>query len=216
MTQLSPNNRNLLINGVNLLVPAFIFILYFVFYNFGKISPSEMVKSTGLTSISVLTLTMTVGPLVYFVPGLNFLKIHRKVWGIAALLFALAHVALVFVYYFKFNWYRFIDTGNPKFTGLLFGLLPLLVMLVIVSVSNRRAMLILSPRTWAAIQSTSYLALALSLAHFFLIEQTNGVLVIKRTFGIITFSFVTAVVLVRLALFFPVFLKKFSKSPKTA
>ena len=68
-------------------VPLGIFFLYFEFYNFGKFTPSEMVKTTGLVAIFLLALTLFVGPLARFIPSLDILKAHRKFWGIASFLF---------------------------------------------------------------------------------------------------------------------------------
>ncbi len=55
--------------------PVGLFLLYFNFYNFTKISPSEMVKTSGLMAISLLGLTLVVGPIARFVPALDVPKI---------------------------------------------------------------------------------------------------------------------------------------------
>ena len=65
-------------------VPLGLFYLYFQFYNFGKITPSEMVKTTGLMAISLLALTLLAGPVARFLPFLDILKAHRKFWGITS------------------------------------------------------------------------------------------------------------------------------------
>ena len=80
-------------------VPVLVFIFYFKFYNAGVVSPSEMVKTTGLVSISLLAITLLIGPVCRFVPALNILKAHRKAWGISSFLFALAHLLLVVNFY---------------------------------------------------------------------------------------------------------------------
>ncbi len=183
-------------------VPLLLFWLFFQFYNFGKISPSEMVKTTGLLSISLLGLTLAVGPISRIFPALDFLKAHRKVWGILSFLIAFAHVSLVFVYFYKFNIFKFIDTSNPKYSGILSGLIALGILLLVTLTSNKRALENLSPKTWKAIQTTSYLALALAFLHFFLMEQVNGSLVIKRLLGQITFWFSAIVLALRILILF--------------
>ncbi len=183
-------------------LPVALFLLFFYFYNFGKISPSEMVKTTGLLSISLLAITLLIGPLCKFFPVLDFLKAHRKMWGIFSFLTGLTHVVLIFIYFYKFNFARFFNTSSPKFLGTTSGLLALAILFLVTMTSNKLALTKFSPKTWKIIQTTSYLALILAVSHFFLMESTNGVLVIKRVLGQITFYFSALVVLVRLAVFF--------------
>lgn len=179
-------------------VPAGLFLLFFLFYNFGKITPHEMVKNTGLLSITLLGITLLVGPLSKLVPALDILKAHRKFWGITSFLVALTHVILVFIFYYKFNLLKFVDTTNPKYGGILAGLLALIILLLVTLTSNQKALNKLSPKTWKIIQTTSYLALALAVLHFYLMEQVNGVLVIKRLLGQITLGFAVFVIATRL------------------
>lgn len=179
-------------------VPIGLFFLYFQFYNFGKFTPSEMVKTTGLMALSLLSLTLIAGPIARFFSFLNVLKAHRKFWGITSVVFLLTHILLVFIFYFKFNIYRFIDFNNPKATGLSVGLLATGILLLVTFTSSKRVLQNLDPKIWKAIQITSYLALILSIAHFYLMEQVNGILVIKRTLGQITFWFAIIVIIIRL------------------
>ena len=183
-------------------VPLGLFYLYFQFYNFGKITPSEMVKTTGLMAISLLALTLLAGPVARFLPFLDILKAHRKFWGITSFLFLAAHVLLVYIFYFKFNIYKFVDPSNPKALGLITGLLATGILLLVTLTSSKKALKGLDPKTWKVIQTTSYLALILAVAHFYLMEQVNGALAVKRFFGQITFYFATAVIVVRLIVLF--------------
>ena len=186
------------------LVPFGLLYFYYQFYNFGKITPSEMIKTTGLWSIALLSLTLIIGPLCRFFPFLEGLKAHRKVWGIMAFLAGLTHTILVFANYFKFNLYRFVDFSNPKYPGIFAGLVALIILAVVTLTSNKKALTSLSPNTWKAVQTTVYLALAFAVAHFYLVESVDGVLVIKRVVGQITFGFAAITILVRLlVLFFP-------------
>lgn len=184
--------------------PIALFYLFFQFYNFGKITPSEMIKTTGLLSISLLGFTLAIGPLCKFFPFLNFLKANRKVWGISSFLIAFAHVSLVFIYFYKFDLSKFVDTSNPKYPGIISGLLALVILFLVTMTSNKIALTKLSPKTWKLIQTSSYLALILAVSHFFLMESTGGELVIKRLLGQITFWFSATVIAIRvLVIFFP-------------
>lgn len=195
-------DKNFLQRIIDLAVPLGLFLLFFFFYNFGKISPSEMVKTTGLWSISLLGLTLLIGPLSRIFPFLSFLKAHRKFWGVTSFLIALTHVGLVFVYFYKFDITRFWNFSHPKYPGILSGLLALAILALVTLTSNQKALSKLSPKVWKLIQTTSYIALFLAVAHFYLMETVNGVLVIKRLLGRITFGFATLVIIARVLIIF--------------
>jgi len=89
-------------------VPLGLFLLFFFFYNFGKFNAHEIIKTSGLLSITLLGITLAVGPLARLTPALDILKAHRKVWGILSFLVAFIHVGLVFVYFYKFNFLKLI------------------------------------------------------------------------------------------------------------
>lgn len=179
-------------------VPLALFIILFMFYNFGRITPPEMVKTTGLLSISMLSITLLVGPICKLFPGLNVLKAHRKFWGITSFLAALAHVGLVFIYFYKFNLLRFVDYSHPKYPGILAGLAAITILFLVTLTSSKKALKLLNPKAWKAVQITSYLALGLAVGHFYLMEQVEGILVIKRLLGRITFGLSAIVIPVRL------------------
>lgn len=190
--------KNALRRLLDLGVPIGLFLLFFFFYNFGQFTPREMVKTSGLLAITLLGITLLIGPIARLVPALDSLKAHRKFWGITSFLIGLTHVGLVFVYYYKFNLLKFVDIGNPKYGGILAGLLALIILLLVTLTSNQKALTKLSPKAWKIIQTASYLALALAVLHFYLMEQVNGVLVIKRLLGQITFGFSVLVIAVRI------------------
>ncbi len=170
-------------------VPILLFLLFFFFYNFGKFNAHEMIKTSGLLAITLLGITLAVGPMSRLIPALDILKAHRKFWGIASFLIALIHVGLVFINYKK------ISLASP---GILSGLLALIILFLVTMTSNQKALTKLSPQVWKAIQLTSYLALVLAVSHFYLMEQVNGVLIIKRLLGQITFVFAVLVIILRI------------------
>ena len=179
-------------------IPILLFWFYLQFYNFGKITPPEMIKTTGLLAIALLSLTLVIGPLCRFFPTLEPLKAHRKIWGISSFLVGLAHTSLIFIYFFKFDFLKFFDVSNPKYLGILAGLLALTILFVVALTSTKKALTSLSPGVWKIIQSTSYIALLLAIVHFYIVESANGVLVIKRLLGQITFGFAGITVILRL------------------
>lgn len=194
--------KNLTQRLVDFGVPLGLFWIYFQFYNFGRITPSEMIKTTGLLAIALLSLTLVIGPACRFFPVLDVLKAHRKFWGVSAFLAALTHTGLIFIYFYKFNFLKFVDFSNPKYLGILAGLIALFILAVVTVTSIKKAVEILSPNIWKMIQTTAYLALILAIAHFYIVESKDGVLVIKRLLGQITFGFAGLVVFLRLIVLF--------------
>ena len=194
--------KNLVDRIVEFGIPLVLFWLLFQFYNFGQITPSEMIKTTGLWAISLLSLTLMVGPLSGILPPVEKLKVYRKAWGILSFAAALVHVGLVFVFYYKFNPARFVDFANPKYGGVLSGLLAIGILLLVTLTSNKKALAALNPKTWKIVQTTSYLALGLAILHFFIVEQVNGVLVIKRQLGWVVWWLAIAAIVLRVAVLF--------------
>ena len=195
-------SKNITQRVIDFAVPLGLFLLLFYFYNHLKISPSEMIKTTGLLSITLLGVTLIIGPLSAIFTFANLARAHRKFWGITSALIGLVHVVLVTIYYYKFNFAPFLNFSSPKYPGLLSGIIALLLLLIITFTSNQKSIRMLSPRVWKAVQTASYLALFLSLTHFYLMESTNGVLIIKRLAGKIVFGFSAAVILARIAIIF--------------
>lgn len=194
--------KNIIQRLIDIGLPIGLFFIYFSFYNFGKFTPHEMVKTSGLLAIALLSLTLIIGPACKFFPALDTLKAHRKFWGILSFLAALTHTILVFIYYFKFNFWKFIDFSNPKNLGILTGLIALAILAIVTATSTKKALDSLSPQIWKMIQTTAYLALILAVLHFYIIESKDGVLVIKKLLGQITFAFAVFVVIVRLIIIF--------------
>lgn len=194
--------KNVAQRFVDFALPTALFLLYFIFYNFGKITHHGMIKNTGLLAISLLVLTLLIGPLTRVFPRLEFLKAHRKFWGILSFLVALLHVILVYIYHYKFNFLRLINFTDPQHPEILFGILALVILFLVTLTSNQKAVTIFSPKTWKLIQTTSYLALILAVSHFYLMKIKNGILVMEQTLEQITFWFALLVILARVVILF--------------
>ena len=161
-----------------------------------------MVKTTGLLAITLLSLTLLIGPACRFLPSLDALKAHRKFWGILSFFVGLTHAVLIYIFYFNYDLSRFFNPASPNYYGLLIGLVSLLILFTVTLSSNQKVLNAVSPKTWKLIQSASYLALIFAVLHFYLVESTNGVLVIKRLLGQITFGFAALTVLLRIVVMF--------------
>lgn len=192
------DDKNALQRLIDIGVPLGLFWIYFQFYNFGKITPQEMIKTTGLLAVALLSLTLLIGPACNFFPALEVLKAHRKFWGILSFFIALTHATLIYIFYVNYDLSKLFNPSSPKYFGLLAGLASLAILLAVTLTSNKFALNSLSPKVWKIVQSTAYLALILAVLHFYLVESTNGVLVTKRLLGQITFWFASFVVLARL------------------
>lgn len=194
--------KNLVQRLVDIGIPAALFYFYFQFYNFGQFNAKEMIKTTGLLAVALLSLTLLIGPVSRFFPALEILKAHRKFWGVLSFFIALTHSILIYIFYFNYNLAKLFNPGSPKFLGLMAGLISLSILLAVTLSSNQKVLNALSPKTWKFIQSLSFIALIFAVLHFYLVESVNGILVIKRVVGQITFGFAAFVVIARIFISF--------------
>lgn len=183
-------------------VPFGLLLTYYWFYNKGVLSPSEAVKTTGLWAISLLALTLAISPLSQIHSLFEHLKAHRKVWGVTAFWAATLHIGLVFHFFWKWNLSRLWNITNPKYNGIVTGLLALIILALVAYTSREKIIKKMDPRVWKTIQTTSFLALILAATHFFYMEQKDGILVIKRVLGQVTFWGSLAVIAARLLVIF--------------
>src|SRR3989344_2742745 len=191
-------NKKLLDRLLDFGVPVALFLLLFFFYNQAQFTPREMVKNTGLLSISLLAITLAVGPLSRLIPILEFLKTYRKVWGILSFVAALTHMSLIFIFYFQYNFGRFVDFGNPRYPNVLTGLIALGILLLVTLTSNQKALNLMHPKMWKAVQTTSYLALVFAMLHFYLLSLEDGIFVMKNLLVQFTFWFSALVLTLRI------------------
>ena len=191
-------DKNILQRIIDFAVPIILLWGYINYYNFGKITSSEMIKTSGLFAIALLSLTLIIGPIAKVFPSLDILKAHRKFWGISSFIAALVHVSLIMIYDLHLDFSKLIDTSDPDFLGHWAGIGALLILTTVTITSIPKLLHSMNPKVWKVIQTTSYLALILAVVHFYLIESQNGVLVIKRLLGQITFGFAFFAVLFRL------------------
>lgn len=201
---------------LHILVPVLVFVLYLVTYNKFKITVSEMIKTTGLWSITLLSVTLLVGPLSKYIKIFNQLKIHRKFWGITSFCVAITHFVLVLHKYYQWDIVGLLSFSNPKVAPVWAGLIATILLFLITITSNKKSIEVMGPKKWKLFQTMSYLALGFVILHFYLAETKDGVLVIKRFMGRFALVFGIVAILVRLAVFAHVEIsKKKNKNQQT-
>lgn len=200
----------------HILIPVIVFLLYFVTYNKFKMTTSEMIKTTGLWSITLLSITLMVGPLSKYIKFFNYVKIHRKFWGVTSFFVALAHVGLVVYKYYKWDLVATFSFSNPKAAPVWTGMMAVILLFLITITSNKKSMEIMGAKKWKFLQTMSYLALAFVLIHFYLAETKDGVLVIKRFMGKFALGFGALAIVIRSWVFVAVEIaKRKNKTPQT-
>ncbi len=192
----------------HILVPVLVFVLYLITYNKFKITVSEMIKTTGLWSITLLSITLLVGPLSKYIKLFNLLKIHRKFWGIASFCIAITHFVLVLHKYYRWDIVGLLSFSNPKVAPVWAGLIATILLFLITITSNKKSIEVMGPKKWKLLQTMSYLALGFVILHFYLAETKDGVLVIKRFMGRFALVFGIVAILVRFAVFVHVEISK--------
>ena len=183
-------------------VPLGLLLAFYLFYNNGVTSPKEAVKTTGLWSISLLAITLAVGSLSKISPLFEPFKANRKVWGVTAFWAAALHMGLVFHFFWKWDLSRLWAIANPKYNGIAAGLFAFIILGLVTYTSQEKVIKKMNPHVWKTIQTTSYLALILAVLHFLYMEQKDGVLVIKKLLGQITFWGSLSVITARLLVIF--------------
>ncbi len=193
-------------------LPISLFFILFFFYGYGQVSGLMMNKIAGLLAFTLLGLTLALGPLSHFVPHIfDGLKKYRKYLGISGFIIAVIHGLLSTVFYFKMNISLMFDSKNPHLSGVYVGLVGLLLLLFITLTSNKKAIQTLGFQKWKALQNISYVAFALTLFHFVLMETNKGLFIIRRPLGQVIFYFGFVVLIVRIISFIIVSVKKGKK-----
>lgn len=195
-------------------LPLWYFLLLFFFYGYQQVSFSMMNKIAGLLALLLLGTTFLIGPLSFFLPQVfTKLKIYRKYLGISGFVVALIHAVLSLYSYFKMDLaFMLFDGKNEHLLGVWLGILALLIFLSMTLTSTKKAVETIGASMWKKLQTGGYIALALVMAHFILMETNRGLFVIKRPFGRAIFVFGFVVLAARLLVFFLTLIKKPTKT----
>lgn len=126
---------------------------------------TDLVRESGDWAIRILVLSLAVTPLRY-VARLNRLIIVRRMLGLAALFYTLAHIALWCVD-LRFAWMT-IALELVLRLFLTVGLIGTLIMIPLALTSNDAGIKYLGAQKWNALHSWVYVATLLSLIHYFM------------------------------------------------
>lgn len=183
-------------------VPLGLLLLFYVFYNKGVVSSHELAKTTGLLAISLLSATLIVGPLSRVSPFFEQFKANRKVWGVLSFWVAVTHMAIILKYYWGMDFSRFIDFNNSRYTTTWTGTLGIIILGLVTLTSTEKMIRSLSPSIWKIIQTTSYIALALVVYHFYFLTFKGEALAFRNGFSQVVFYFALLVIVARIAVMF--------------
>ncbi|OGH68242.1 MAG: hypothetical protein A3C15_03505 [Candidatus Magasanikbacteria bacterium RIFCSPHIGHO2_02_FULL_50_9b] len=154
-------------------LPLALVLILFVFYGNFEISWSMANKIAALVGLALAAITFLLGPLARFWPNLFAKYIsHRKYLGLFAFAFIVVHVALSIVFYYDLSLDKMLYE-NPKVLGFYAASVAFIIFFVMSVTSTQKACGMLGYRTWKMVQMCGYIALVLSLAHFYILE-TKG------------------------------------------
>ena len=133
-------------------------------------SLKELNKIAALAAIALISITFLLGPLSKIFPKkfAVFLS-SRKTLGLTGFAFALLHAvySTVFIYGLDLNKIFF---NNPKILGVISGIIALIIFFLMAITSTKQAVQRLGYKKWKQLQTTGYIALFFSIAHFILLE----------------------------------------------
>jgi methionine sulfoxide reductase heme-binding subunit len=133
-----------------------------------------LIRAFGAAAFSLLTVILAIGPLARLSPRALPLLYNRRHMGVVCFLIALAHGALVVLWYHGFsevNAFVSLLTSNPRyasFGGFPFeslGLAALLILFVMAATSHDFWNAVLGPRLWKGLHMSVYAAYGLIVAH---------------------------------------------------
>ncbi len=179
----------------HLSIPVLVFVLLIVFDNKMQFDARQMIKNSGLLAIILLCITLIVGPISKYIKFFNYVKVHRKSWGLFAFFAAAVHTVLVVYRFYEWDFIKTFSFSNPRVLPVWSGLIALFILFLIAITSNKLSMGLMGAKKWKLLQTTSYIALIFVLIHFVLAETRNNVTSITRPFEYfsLTFAFVTLV-----------------------
>lgn len=137
-------------------------------WQLGWLSPkpfADLVRESGDWAMRILVLSLAVTPLRW-VTRWNKLILVRRMLGLAALFYSLAHIAL-WCADLKFEWWNILVEMFVRIF-LTTGLAATLIMIALGVTSNDYFIRRLGAKSWNALHAWVYAAALLSLAHFFI------------------------------------------------
>ncbi len=167
-----------LLLGVVVFVGAYLAAGLMLSPSSGKALPIQVaLRAVGACAFALLTLILLVGPLARLSPRFLPLLYNRRHLGVTCFLLALAHGALVILWYHGFsdlNPLVSLLTSNPRYDSIQgfpfesLGVAALFVLFLMAATSHDFWNTILGPNMWKALHMGVYWAYALIVAHVML------------------------------------------------
>lgn len=166
------------------------------------LSLRELNKVIALAAIGILAACFLLGPLSRIWPKIfcSYLG-QRKAIGLAGFALALIHSAYSFAEYYKLD-LGVVFSSEQKTHAFAAGAIALSIFFLMAITSTAKAVQKMGYAKWKALQTTGYLGLALSIAHFFIIETKPDIGFDVRPYGMAFFYAAMLALLLRLAIIF--------------
>lgn len=130
-------------------------------------------RVSGTAGLALFGVIFIIGPLPRFWSDLSPWKIFRPYWAKWAVLLITLHLILVYVVIYQFNFVAMFSRANPQLLGLSLGLAAFLYFVFMVVISEHSIRAKLGPH-WKQLHTAGYLAFALALLHFWLMNLSDG------------------------------------------
>ncbi|MFA6035948.1 MAG: ferric reductase-like transmembrane domain-containing protein [Candidatus Micrarchaeia archaeon] len=183
-------------------ITLIVLLLLFTFYGYFEVSMSMANKISALAALALLGIAFLLGPLSKLWPSIfQRFKQHRRWLGITGVILALIHIAITLATFYKFNIFRILTPSGQYMWGVYAGLAAIIIFCMMALISNKAAVKRLGYSKWKLLQMTGYLAMALVIAHFLILETKEGVFKV-RPLGYALFIFGILVILARIAIRF--------------
>ena len=167
-----------------LLLGVFVFVAAYLVSALAFAPPGEsalpiqgVLRALGACAFALLTLILLIGPLARLSPRFLPLLYNRRHLGVTCFLLALAHGALVVLWYHGFsdlNPFVSLLASNPRYDSIQgfpfesLGVIALLILFVMAATSHDFWNTVLGPNMWKALHMLVYWAYALIVAHVML------------------------------------------------
>jgi len=140
----------------------------------GQLGPNPIeaiTRGTGIWTLRLLLVSLAVTPLRRFL-GLSELAPYRRIAGLAAFSYAVAHLATYVWLDQFFDWNAMLrDVGKRRFIAA--GVVALAAMAPLAATSTKRWMRKLGGRRWKALHRLAYLAALAGTIHYFWLVKSD-------------------------------------------
>lgn len=178
-------------------LPGLVLVIFFWLYAGWHVSGVDILKTTGLSGLTIFGIIFIIGPLSRFWADLSPWKVFRPYWAKWAVLIIFVHLLVAYVIEYSQDLVLMFSRENENLLGMSLGLLAFLyfVFMVIISEQSIRDRL---GEHWKQLHVIGYSAFTLAVLHFILMESDSGHFYIKRWFGRVAFAFAVLVLVTRL------------------